>query len=461
MAGRGSLSLNEDREDAKVPAVTDSRRPALLRDPAVFQVLATFLVALAVLLRNPVPAFRPEFWAEDASEFFFDTLVLPDRGLLSPVYGYYFFLSRIIAFVASLLPLRLVPGVYAWTSLAFGAVALGWFVREGFQWLVAKRWLRLFLAILLTLVPGTQEVFYNLCNLPMLLAFWALLLLLERPDSPSWWRVAGLVVLTLSSAQMVLWTPIAAWLFFRTRNRRYVLVVAVMVGIGALNAVGSRTSAAQAHLLADGSLSTLPRLLVENAFLRLVPDPFLLPKTVVGLMRAPSYVFWTLAALSFAALCAVAIVSVRRNADFALLGLAYLGAIGYIGIAAVSRNYLGPFLLREQGNLLWHVRYSFLPAALALLIWSSLLLPRRPNRWLNIASVAAFVVMTLRLIVFVPSLYDRPDQHWSERAAYVGRILESHESTGRAAIVHLGMLPVHPLGWRPSNGRVLVELPGR
>jgi hypothetical protein len=133
-----------------------------------------------------------------------------------------------------------------------------------------------------------------------------------------------------------------------------------------------------------------------------------------------------------------------------------------LGLVAVSRSYNVPLLVRASGTLLPHVRYSFLPAALATFIWSSWLLhpPQGLARWRALRYVAA-AILAAQLAAGFPMRYARPDLSWRERSGRVQWLLDLNRTSGRAVVITMNDLAIHPVRWVPDNGRVAVVVPGR
>jgi hypothetical protein len=418
------------------------------------------LIALVIALRDPLPLFRSEFWAEDATEFFFGAQEMGLRSLVTPVYGYFFLLSRLIAYLATFFGVLYTPFIYAWACLGLNAITAAYAVRDGFSWLLPERWQRAVLALLVAIGPGTCDVFLNLAGLPISLALLALLLLIEKPWRPGWARLLLLLVLLLSSGQAVLWLPVVAYLWWETRSTRYVVVAGALAAVAAMNLIGSHAASAAAGLSDYGNVRLVPRILLENLFTRIVPGPILGSGLTGRIMAAPSAVFWSAAIVGLGAVTAIWLrfYRVQREA-VVLLGLAYLGAIASLGVIAVSRNYAIPQLVREAATLHWELRYSFLPGAIALMAWS-LLLARgsrvRPS--LRAASAAGLACLALNVVTLWPAVHPRPDLHWPRRAARVQAILDQ---TGLPRSISILDLAIHPVEWLPNNDRWQVELPGR
>ena len=304
---------------------------------------------------------RAEFWAEDATEFFFGAVSLGAKSLVVPVYGYHFFVERVIAYVATLLPVHYTPYVYAWASLIIDAAALAYLVRMD-SVDRARRWQRALLAALLAVGPGTAGVLLNMANLPAALAFLGLLLLIERPFLNGPGKLTLLVIIIASSGQMVLWIPVVAYLAWATKARTYWIVAISIAVFAVLNGIGNHEASSSAASLHYGALSVVPRILLENSFTRLLPGPFLGAFTVCSCAPPRS--------------CSGALPSSdwehsprwptgRRwpiGDGTAVLVLGYLGAIGRRGEIAISRAYSVPLLVRKSSLLLFHLRYAFLPS---------------------------------------------------------------------------------------------------
>jgi hypothetical protein len=421
----------------------------------------TLLVAAVIAARNPSALFRAEFWAEDATEFFFGALASGVSSLTQPVYGYHFFLSRVVAYVATFAPVFYAPYLYAWASLLINTVCVAYIAREGFSWIASKRWQRVSLALVLTIGPGTSDAFLNLANLPNVLALLGLLLLIERPFALNRTKTIALIVLALSSGQMVFWLPIAVYLAWVYRSRSHAVVAAAITVVAVLNIVGSRQASSEANLLAENALGDVARLLFENAFTRLIPGPLLGPERTGELMVASSLVFWSAALVGFAGSAALVLREYRRDArETTVLVLAYAAAIGGLGVVALSRNYAVPQLVRESGTLLWDIRYSVLPGSVAIIIWTWWLL-RSGTRALNakVASGLVLCAIAANVVTHWAMVFPRPDLHWHERSGLVQWVLDERNRTGLGAVITIHDLAVHPVGWLPSNGRNALILP--
>lgn len=427
---------------------------------AVLHRFGPFLIVAAVIaVRFPSTLCRAEFWAEDATEFFFDAVSLGAKSLVVPVYGYHFFVERVIAYVATFLPVYYTPYVYAWASLIIDAAALAYLVRDGFSWIAPRRWQRALLAALLAVGPGTADVLLNMANLPAALALLGLLLLIERPFLIGPGKLILLVIIIASSGQMVLWIPVVAYLAWATKARTYWIVAITIAVFAVLNGIGNHEASSSAGLLDYRALSVVPRILLENSFTRLLPGPFLGALTVL-LMRSSVVVFWGAAIVGLGAFAALAYRASLADRDgTSVLVLGYLGAIGMLGLTAISRAYSVPLLVRETGSLLFEHRYAYLPSALATLIWASFLLRTRADP-VSVRFIAS-VLIAIQLVACFPLRNARADLHWPERSGRVQWMLDLNRRNGQPVVIRIEDLPVHPFRWVPANGRVSVVVPGR
>jgi hypothetical protein len=208
-------------------------------------------------------------------------------------------------------------------------------------------------------------------------------------------------------------------------------------------------------------VGAIPAILVENAFARLVPAPFLGVGAAGALQGAPGTIYWVALLGALFAVAAIAIRQARRDADgTAVLLLGYWCAIGMLGLVAITRSYNIPILQRPTPSLLPAVRYSFLPAALATLLWTSWLLHWQPVRAAARAvRVGALAVIAAQLVTEFPRRHARPDLDWPRRAAVLQQRLDAGRTQDVPVLVTMRDLAIHPVGWVPDNRRVAVLVP--
>lgn len=463
-ASRGSCHPSSMISDAPGGEVTPSEpvhgSGALGR--ALRAVLPFLVVAGVIAIRFPTALLRAEFWAEDATEFFFDAVSLGPSSLIAPVYGYHFLLEHFVAYLATFLPVFFAPYVYAWSCLVLDAAALAYLARDGFSWIAPLRWQRVALAVLLALGPGTADVLLNFANLPNPLTLLAFLLMVERPSRMRWPRVLLVALIAASAGHVVIWLPVCAYLAWVNRSRGHAAAAVLIAGIAMLNSVGARDASQAAGSLDFDVIREVPRILLENGFARLVTGPFLGLGPAGFFQNTSAAIYWPALGVGLAL---VAWMAAREGArdrhGTVVLLLGYAGALSMLGIVAVTRSYNVRLLVRESGTLLPGIRYSFLPAAFATFIWSAWLLRRSEGRGLRLVRRGAAAIIVLHLAAGFRLRFERPDLAWDERSKRVQALLDLNRTAGQEVIITMADLPIHPVGWRPDNRRYAVRVPGR
>jgi hypothetical protein len=430
------------------------------------ELLATFAVCAAIIvLRNPAAVFRAEFWAEDATEYFFGALTLGLRSIGTPVWGFHCLAARIIAALATAAPVLWTPSIYSLACLLINAGVTSYLVRDGFSWILPSRPWRMVAALILAVGPGTSEVFLNLCNLHSVLAWFMLLLLVEQPFQVGRVRFAAIVVVLFSSVHAVLWIPVIALLWFRTRQRPYLALLLCIVPVILLNGLGTHATSGEANLRDYGHVSQIPRILVENVFLRLFFMPFLGDSLTASLMKE-AWTFWA----ASAAVAAAALYLGSRNSSvdrglLALLGLAFACGVASFGPIVVSRAYAAGQLVRSSGVTWWSHRYAYLPGMTALLLWFSLIgttVNRRPRDLKAAAALLALFLLALNNLVEWNSGYRRDDLHWPQAAPVLQDALNRRRRGElREPVVVRNIRWVHPAGWRPAHGELTLVIAPR
>ncbi len=444
------------------PAASDPpRAPAAERRTAPMLV-PFLLVAGLIALRNPAALLRAEFWAEDGTVFFRDALLHGAASLAMPVYGYLLSLARVVAWVATLFPVLWTTYLYAAAALMVNAFTVAYVSRPGFAWLIRRRSHRILAGCLLTLAPGAGEVFLNISNLTNCLGLLALLLLIEMPRVLSVRKLAALVAIGLSSGHMVILLPLILYLWVRGRHRSHLFLLLALLPIVAANVLGNQRSGAETGLLDYSRFLMAPLVIAENFVVRLFFAPFLGSELVGPLMKTPALVFWPLALAALAA-AAWALRRARPDGETTrILALSYLLTVSTFGIIVVSRSYAFEKVQREAGNIMWGVRYSFLPGVVADLIWLAALIPlaggvggvggaggaggaggRRRLRWL---ARAAIVLLCANDLVRWHGVYRRHDAHWPESAARIQAVLDQRARGDLVVATDVSRIRMHPMG---------------
>lgn len=162
--------------------------------PSWLVVLAVCIAALT--LKSPDAFGNPQFWAEDGAVFFQQQPAGAKLAWLVPYAGYLHLLPRLVAWLATFVPLALVPATYVYASLLINAACIASLVQ---RLLPAKLALAVFAGILL--VPTSGEVFGTLTNSQWFLQFF-LLAWCFLPGGPVRWHWRAPLALAVLAAAL-------------------------------------------------------------------------------------------------------------------------------------------------------------------------------------------------------------------------------------------------------------------
>ncbi|HSV67275.1 MAG TPA: hypothetical protein VLJ59_15375 [Mycobacteriales bacterium] len=316
------------------------------------------------LLRGWPRVAHPTLWAEDGTIFLAGAYHDPFGAIVTPYAGYLHVLPRLVAALASPLPLTWLPTVYVVAAVVGTVAAAGLVLSSRMRWLLPRRWQPPLAFGLLVLLPAADEAFGNLANL---IFYGGLaLVLLGLCDDPVGrrGRLAELVVLVplaLSGPFAVLALPAFATRWWRMRSRHSAGAAAVVAG----------GAAVQCAILLAG-----PR--VDHSQLAAVDVPrFVLHNVarvwLVGDRAAP---VWTLG-LTVAVVAwvgAVVVVAARLRSTAVGLGLVVL-----VGLGSALWAW-GYWLVRPYVGQ----RHVLLPLAIAVLVLVAGLADR--GRWARVVA---------------------------------------------------------------------------
>lgn len=197
-----------------------------------------FGLALLILLsRHPHAIFGAQFWAEDGAYWYADAY---NQGFLSSLtatsVGYFQTLSRLVAGVSLLFPLKNAPLFMNLSALSVQALPAVLIVSSRFSKLIPDIRTRFFIAILYLLMPNSGELHANITNAQWYLALAACMVYLADIGKSRASRVFDTAVTALSALSgpfIIFLAPIAFIQWWRDRVfwRKILVVIA---GVGAL-----------------------------------------------------------------------------------------------------------------------------------------------------------------------------------------------------------------------------------
>jgi len=399
--------------------------------PAVPYAAVALLLFASTALRLPSTFRYPSFWAEDATVLFKQGVEVGPAALLLPFYGSYHAVPRLIVFFSSLLPVIWAPALYALgAGLGFSA-CLALFARAGFRWLVPDDRIRLLLCWLFSLAPGTNEGFFALCTLNYAVFCGIVFLLLERDEQGRWRMGLGRALLVsflwLSAGQGVVLALPLAGLFWRTRNRAYLLCLATLGLSTALN-LTAENSYRPAEL---AGLRALVLVYIDNLCLRLAFVPLVGQRWIRRVYAMSDVVFYGLSAALLGGY--LYLVGRKRDPDAdgkRVLLVTVLSAMATFPLTVLVRDYALPILRRRNFHM--GGRISLVPSTLALLLlW--LWLARPTGSLSRRAAAWAFLAWATLNVLYEPYLqpfaaFRLFGQEWPQQAAIIEKALQDRRA---------------------------------
>jgi len=388
------------------------------------------LLFLVTAARLPRTFLHSSFWAEDGTYFFREAIEDGGATLWRPVIGAYQTLPRIVAWLATFLPVQWAPALFALGAGLLASASLAVFSRAGFRWLVPDDRVRLFLCLLFSLAPGMGESFFALCTVNYVLFAGVLMLLLERDAAGRWsmgLRRALLVAfLWLSVAQgSVLVLPLLC-LFFATRNRNYLVCLATLAASIALNLAAPNEAR---PAVPPPPLDALADVYLHNSFMRLVYLP-LLGLHGLAPVTEMSQTAFLLLSTALLVLC-LGLMGRAGRVDAAgatVLGAIVASALALFPVTALVRFYGLAMLWRP--SLAFSTRYDVAPSILVLILaWTWLHPPGRAGGR-RLARYALLAWLTTNVMVeplfrapepFLPFAWEWPGQAAAIEAALAAK----------------------------------------
>ena len=424
-----------------------------------------------VLWINPVPFFRPEFWAEDGMIFFSLPFIAGVKSIFFPAFGSLNFLARLVAWIASYFPIVYAPVIYAWSSLVLFALVMTRFLSARMDYLVPSRWVRLLLLSCWALGPGTPESLGNICNLYYLLMIHALISLLGRLDplaskQLSFRSALGYFFIGISSPVTAALSAFCGWLALTEKRRDLWIISSIFVLTGALNLLAKHSAfwtppesyqIITQYQPLDTSYVFKPDEWPKIFFERTLDWSTLAPifgKDLAESLMSPglftlflSIAVWVL--LAGVALGRVPIQTLKKPElkKTASIILALLGTVGTV-LVLTRLGRPGDSWRLVPGRLIvpWVHRYMLVPGWVGslVLVLATNWMPKRVRVPVQIGLLGLLITQNfLNWQLPVP----RPDLHWGETAAELESQLHARAANPSKGPLAVGSITVHPLGW--------------
>lgn len=377
---------------------------------------ATFL-ALALLLARGWGRFaHPEFFAEGGVVYLNGALHHGWASLFDTYAGFLHVFPRLVVLTGlEVLPLEYLTRFTVGVSFVVAALVSANFVRDRYRWLVPSLAARWMVCVLLTLVPGLYEVLGSLTALHyVIFVFVAMVFLRDLADNSSALELVCVALAVLSTSLVISLLPLAAYrVYLRRRYRKAVtagdaapiwrdwaLLVMLFLPLA---------WSAQDILLNPGSFN-IDQQPIELSFQGVV-EGLVNVSTIYGLLfplagaktidEILPYISPFVLLVPLAAFLAVTLrARWRENRDRALVVLLWLAAIAAVLVMIyVARPVaFNLVFVKNWGHFAWWMRYHYLLAVPAVLMWFLLL---RPKNLLDLRRKETVIV----LIVFTSGLF--------------------------------------------------------
>jgi hypothetical protein len=402
--------------------------------------VALFLTCFLILYsRRPDAIVNAQFYAEDGARWYRDAYQLGWRCLLIPETGYLQTVSRLIGLFVQIFPFAWAPLVMNICALFFQILPVNLFLSRRFDSIPVT--MRLAGCLLYLGMPNSIEIHANTTNIQWHLGLTCILAVLGTPPSSKLLiaaDVVAMVLLSLDSPLAWLLVPIAALLWWKTKEKRIAIYCAAMIPGALMQAMVlliSRVHGREAAVV-GASLARLSGILGGQVFFSAVAGV----RTLAHLfLLGNSHLLFWLEILAVGVGAGLTLFSLR-NAPLRIR-LFLLFAAGVLTLA-LCRPVAGPDLSFPQWQYLQlpgrSSRYYFFPILAFYTALFTLVLKAKGTA----ARVARYLALLLLLAVPFGVYRDwkyphYPDLHFQD---YAGRFERAEPGTSIK-------IPILPPGW--------------
>ncbi len=395
-------SLSTSESFAPSTTATD---PSGLRWP--WLLLVWLVAALIMVSHRPASVLHPMFWAEDGHIWFAQAYQDgPFRQLTHTQGSYLQLVSRMIADIALLVPLHLVPLTMNGLAVLVDVTPVVFLLSQRTRDWGALRY-RILIAILYLCLPNSAEWHANATGAQWASCLLMLMIVLARLPQGRAGRAFDLVVLSIAGltgpfciflfpvAVLMAWYRRQPWRWFYAG---WVFVFAAVQGIEIL----SKTGAERSHVPLGASFTLLLRILSARIFAGALLRSF-------SPLASPGLPWIVPATIVFACTAMMAIALWKGPMElrlFVLFALEFFAA-ALARPLVVDSGTEWPAILSMADS-----RYYLLPM-LAFMLCVGYLAFRAPSRWLRIVAVGVLCLSPIGAVrgwldfSYVPQLFDR------------------------------------------------------
>jgi hypothetical protein len=409
----------------------------------------------------------PFFYAEDLTIFFTQSIELGTHSFTQPI-SQHFLIQRVIAYITTFFPTFYTPLIYQVSAGLISAWSFSLFAKSGYRWLIADDRIRCVLCVIFALLPGVSEIFFTLCTLYYPLSCAVFLLLLERNAEGNWEMSSPkslfISFLWFSIGQGIIFLLPLFYLAVTTKNKTYLICIGSLLICAFLNAQASlleQDALYHGHFthLSDSFQSLM--VYIDNLYIRLIFAPLVGSYLIQKFNAAPDWIFLilcTLISVPLTVLC-------RRNHVFKKQGFRFLAILvlcvfSVFPLTVWLRSY-GIWLMRRP-NIALGLRYSVLPAMIAVILWTAALTAK-----VTLAKFGRFGCAAILAVIFTNTLFEPlwqpvdqfPEFHetWPAKAAIIDnalRLRRRHELQQAITVQDLLCLP---RGWQKMGTTLTIR----
>ncbi len=392
--------------------------------------------ALILFLRRPDFLMHAQFWAEDGRVWFAEA---HNIGIFQPLFwqqdGYYQTFSRIIADLASFVPLKLAPLVMNIFTFIAQLLPVAILLSSRLNNVIPKYKNRLVFALLFLILPNTSEVHISLTYAQWFLALSTFMVVIAREPLTKLGKIFDIILISLSGLSgpyiIFLW-PVIFLQFWKRRGLRekIFLLIASAASLLQISALFLSSSQGPVRGLPDFSIRLLMAIINRQIFMGTV----LGAKGYLWFLYNLKWSFWffTITAILSLVILAYSFLKAQRELKLLILfGALVLAASLFNSTAATESPGKSWELLSRSFD---GVRYWFIPivAFMSTLIWGSQNGPKF-IQWLSKFFLALMLVGIIMDFSFPPL----SDQHLNVYAEQFSQLPKNQSL----------IIPINPPGW--------------
>jgi hypothetical protein len=438
------------------PAVSGARIKNGAATSSTITFAALFVLALVLYtLREPAAYTHAQFYSEDGSIFFRESINLPFfEQLFARAQGSLFLLQRLIAAFVPVLPAAHAPFLYAVISSIVAVASCLFIVSDRFAELIPSRAVRAAIGLLLVVRPAIIDLHATLGWTQWWLALPIALMAGIRPPKHRWAMIvdgATLALLGLSSITSVILAPLFAIRAILERTR-YVVWLACCVGLAAAGQVLAFLSSGRfggydltRYFRLD--LAEALRVTIDNAFLHLFLEPSgLRLLTEIGLAQPP----WL--ELGLIVLATTVVIAAAASVRPRLLLICLYMILVFPVVPILVHQAEGNNILATAGLRYYGPGYS------SIIVLTVVTLVYGKWRWrLAVLAPALLIAVAIKANFYVGLRAQVPDFDWPSSAACVEQL--KHQGGSCTIVTPGGSTPWLALLNRPPKIPPIENMP--